>query len=87
MVLKFNCDVIGINNRDLKTFNVSLDTTEKLMKYIPKDKIIVPESGIMTIENLNRIKGYGVNAVLIGEFFMRNINNSEFKSKVKEIIN
>lgn len=87
LALEFNCDVIGINNRDLKTFNVSLDTTEKLMKYISKDKIIVSESGIMTIENLNRIKECGVNAVLIGEFFMRNINNSEFKSKVKEIIN
>lgn len=87
LALKFGCDVIGINNRDLKTFNVSLDTTENLMKYIPKDKIIVSESGIMTIENLNRIKDYGVNAVLIGEFFMRNINNSEFKSQVKKIIN
>lgn len=87
MALKCDCDVIGINNRNLKTFDVSLDTTEKLIRYIPKDKIIISESGIMSVEDLRHIKNCGVNGVLIGEFFIRNIYNSEFKSKVKKIMN
>lgn len=87
LALKYDCDVIGINNRDLKTFNVSLDVTKELKRYIPDDKILVSESGIMSIEDLKTIKDYGVNGVLIGEFFMRNIDNSEFKNEVKKIIN
>lgn len=87
LALKYDCDVIGINNRDLKTFNVSLDVTKELKKYIPHDKILVSESGIMSIEDLKTIKDYGVNGVLIGEFFMRNIDNAEFKNEVKKIIN
>ncbi|MBS5981487.1 MAG: indole-3-glycerol phosphate synthase TrpC [Clostridium butyricum] len=87
LALKYDCDVIGINNRDLKTFNVSIDVTKELKRYIPDDKILVSESGIMSIEDLKTIKDYGVNGVLIGEFFMRNIDNSEFKNEVKKIIN
>ena len=87
LALECYCDVIGINNRNLKTFDVSIDTTEELIKYIPKDKIIISESGIMSIEDLIHVKNLGVNGVLIGEFFMRNIDNSEFKCEVKKIIN
>ncbi|MFW2487507.1 indole-3-glycerol phosphate synthase TrpC [Clostridium chromiireducens] len=84
LALKYDCEIIGINNRDLKTFHVSLDTTKELIQYIPKEKIIIAESGIMSIEDLDMIKKYGADGVLIGELFMRNIDNSEFKTKYKE---
>ncbi|WP_026886529.1 indole-3-glycerol phosphate synthase TrpC [Clostridium beijerinckii] len=84
LALKYDCEIIGINNRDLKTFHVSLDTTKELIQHIPKEKIIIAESGILSIEDLNKIKKYGADGVLIGELFMRNINDSEFKTKYKE---
>lgn len=84
LALKYDCDIIGINNRNLKTFNVTLDTTKELIESIPKDKITVAESGIMSIEDLEMIRGFGTDAVLIGELFMRNIYNTDFKSKYKD---
>ncbi|HOV27433.1 MAG TPA: indole-3-glycerol phosphate synthase TrpC [Pseudobacteroides sp.] len=63
--------IIGINNRNLKTFDVDLKTTEKLMNYIPKDKAVVSESGIKSREDMLYLKELGVDAVLIGETFMR----------------
>src|SRR5471030_2612575 len=87
LALKYNCEIIGINNRDLKTFNVSLDTTKELIKKIPDDKVIIAESGIMSIEDLKMIQELGVNGVLIGELFMRNIDNTDFKSKYKDFRN
>ncbi len=59
--------VIGINNRDLHTFNTDLATTESLAPLIPRDKIIVSESGISTPEDLARLEPHGINAVLVGE--------------------
>lgn len=85
--LAAECDVIGINNRDLRDFTVDLKTTEKLIKYIPKNTIVVSESGVKTPEDIKYLRSLGVNAVLIGETFMRNIENVEqiqdflFKSK------
>jgi len=87
IALKYDCDVIGINNRDLKTFNVSLEISKELMKSIPKDKIKITESGIMSIDDLKRVRDYGADGVLIGEFFMRNINNDDFKEKYKNFKN
>jgi indole-3-glycerol phosphate synthase len=75
--------IIGINNRDLKTFNVSLKHTEDLMKYIPNDKIVVSESGISTKEDIDYLKNLGVNAVLVGETFMRTI---EDRTRVNEFV-
>ena len=86
LALKYDCKIIGINNRDLKTFNVSLSTTKELIKMIPEDKIIVAESGIMSIEDLKITKDFGADAVLIGELFMRNIENYEFKENYKNFI-
>ena len=54
---------------------------------MPEEKILVSESGIMSIDDLKLIKSYGVNGVLIGELFMRNIDNVDFKKQVKKIIN
>jgi indole-3-glycerol phosphate synthase len=63
--------VIGINNRDLATFEVDLAVTEKLSEEVPKEIVLVSESGIRTAEDLARIKACGVDAVLIGEALMR----------------
>jgi indole-3-glycerol phosphate synthase len=75
--------IIGINNRNLKTFEVSLKHTEELMKRIPKDKIVVSESGISTEEDIKFLKALGVNAVLVGETFMRTI---EDRDKVNQFV-
>ncbi|MGG7177102.1 indole-3-glycerol phosphate synthase TrpC [Clostridium paraputrificum] len=83
LALECNSEIIGINNRNLKTFHTSLEVTEKLIEYIPKNKIIVSESGIHNIEDLRRVKEAGASAALIGEMFMRNINNVDFKREFK----
>ncbi|MDP3142463.1 MAG: indole-3-glycerol phosphate synthase TrpC [Candidatus Omnitrophota bacterium] len=62
--------VIGINNRDLRTLKVDLQTTARLRSFIPSDKIVVSESGIHTVEDIAFINNLGVNAVLIGEAFL-----------------
>ena len=87
LALKYDCEIIGINNRNLKTFNVALDTTKELIESIPKDKVIIAESGIMSIEDLKMMQEFGADGVLIGELFMRNIDNTDFKSKYKEFRN
>ncbi len=63
--------IIGINNRDLKTFQVNLETTERLIKMIPRDKVVVSESGINTCQDIEYLTNLGVNAVLVGETLMR----------------
>lgn len=77
--------IIGINNRDLKTMNVDLQTTVDLMKIVPKDKdiITVSESGIKTKEDIKRAKESGVNAVLVGESLM---SSGNITSKIKELL-
>ena len=69
--LKLKTPLVGINNRDLRTFNVSLQTTVDLAARAPKDRIIVTESGIGTPSDVARLRGHGVNAFLVGEAFMR----------------
>lgn len=71
LALECDCKIIGINNRNLNDFNVDIHTTEKLMKYIPKDKIVVSESGISSTDDLMYLRSIGADAVLIGESFMR----------------
>ena len=63
--------MIGINNRNLKTFEVSLDTTLTLMRDVPGDRLLVTESGIHTREDVLRMGAAGINAFLVGEAFMR----------------
>lgn len=84
MALEIDAEIIGINNRDLKTFKTTLETTEELIKYIPKEKVIISESGMKSIEDLKRIKDCGVDGVLVGEMFMRNINNKTFIKEFNE---
>jgi indole-3-glycerol phosphate synthase len=63
--------LIGINNRNLRTFEVSLDTTLRMLDRIPEDRILVTESGIHTPEDVALMRANGVNAFLVGEAFMR----------------
>jgi indole-3-glycerol phosphate synthase len=67
VALDAGAEVIGINNRDLKSFQVSLETTYQLLKLIPPGKVVVSESGISNRDDLLRLAGAGVNAVLVGE--------------------
>jgi len=62
---------IGINNRDLTTFQVDLRTTEVLANVIPADCVVISESGIRSVEDVRRMMGSGVDGVLIGESLMR----------------
>ena len=69
--LQLKTPLIGINNRNLKTFEVSLETTLSLIGIIPADRIPVTESGIAAPADVQRLRSAGVNAFLIGEAFMR----------------
>ncbi len=71
LALKLPNKLIGINNRDLHTFEVALDTTFALLDKIPADRIVVTESGIHTIDDVKALRGHDVNAFLVGEAFMR----------------
>ncbi|MFA6635910.1 MAG: indole-3-glycerol phosphate synthase TrpC [Candidatus Omnitrophota bacterium] len=75
--------IIGINNRDLNDFDVDISITQRLIRMIPETKIIVSESGIKNYEHVMFLKSLGVNAVLIGETFMRADNIGE---KVRELM-
>ena len=69
--LQLDNKLIGINNRDLHTFNTTLNTTYELLAAIPADRIVVTESGIHSIDDVKAMRGHGVNAFLVGETFMR----------------
>lgn len=69
--LKAGARIIGINNRDLRDFSVSLDTTFRVMEALPSETIVVSESGIGSTDAFKRLIEHGVHGVLIGESFMR----------------
>ncbi len=69
--LKLKTPLLGINNRNLQTFEVSLDTTLTLLQEVPADRLLVTESGITTPTEVARLRAAGVNAFLVGEAFMR----------------
>jgi indole-3-glycerol phosphate synthase len=69
--LKLATPLIGINNRNLRTFGVSLHTTIELLPRVPVDRIVVTESGILAQRDVAQMRRHGVNAFLVGEAFMR----------------
>lgn len=69
--LELDNRLIGINNRDLRSFEVNLETTLGLLREIPANRIVVTESGIHTPADVARMRTGGVNAFLVGEAFMR----------------
>ena len=69
--LKLETPLIGINNRNLRTFEVSLDTTVGLLPRVPADRLVVTESGILAPGDVQLMRGHGVHAFLVGEAFMR----------------
>jgi indole-3-glycerol phosphate synthase len=70
IALNSGAGIIGINNRDLRTFTVDLKTTGRLKQLIPPDRIVVSESGIKDRNDIERLKGWNIDAVLIGESLM-----------------
>ena len=69
--LQTDCELIGVNNRNLRSFEVSLDTTLSLRDAVPPDRILVTESGIATRADVTRMREAGVQTFLVGESFMR----------------
>ena len=69
--LKLKTPLVGINNRNLRSFEVSLDTTLGMLKDVPADRILVTESGILTPGDVQKMRDAKVNAFLVGEAFMR----------------
>ncbi len=68
--LKLDARIVGANNRDLRDFSIKLDTTKRLSPMVPKDKIFVAESGIVSDEDVKFLKDLNVDAFLIGRAFM-----------------
>ncbi len=83
--LNSGAEIIGINNRDLKTFTVDINTSVKLRKYLPDNKILISESGIKTSADIKMLKDDGFNGALIGESMMRSENKKRFLSELREI--
>jgi len=76
-------EIIGINNRDLNTFTVDINTTHRLRPLIPRGRIVVSESGIRSQGDIEKLKGWGVNAVLVGETL---ITADDIPTKMRELI-
>lgn len=69
--LRLRTPLLGINNRDLRTFDVSLETTLAQLHRVPADRLVVTESGILGVDDVRRMREAGVDAFLVGEAFMR----------------
>jgi indole-3-glycerol phosphate synthase len=81
--LQSQAKIIGINNRDLNTFKTEINTTRRLLPLIPRERIVVSESGIRSRSDVEKLKGWGVNAVLVGEAL---VTASDVVTKVRELI-
>lgn len=83
MVLNTPAEIVGINNRSLKTLSVDLETSIRLLSLIPEDRIRVAESGIKTAEDVRRLAAAGADAVLIGETLVR---AEDPTAKIRELL-
>jgi indole-3-glycerol phosphate synthase len=80
--LKLKTRLVGINNRNLKTFEVSLQTTLDMLPDVPADRLLVTESGIQTSQDVARMRAAQVHAFLVGEAFMRADEPGEALAKI-----
>jgi indole-3-glycerol phosphate synthase len=80
--LKLKTRLVGINNRNLKTFEVSLQTTLDMLPAVPSDRLLVTESGILSSDDVKRMREAHVNAFLVGEAFMRAAEPGEALAKL-----
>ena len=71
MALDSGAEIIGVNNRDLKTFEVDINTSLRLRDMVPQNVLYVSESGIRTAQDIANLRANGTDAVLIGETLMR----------------
>ena len=85
MALSTGAGVIGVNNRDLKTFQVDIKNSIRLRKMVPQDVLYVSESGIKTAEDIRALQENHTNGVLIGETLMRSPDKKKMLDKLKEI--
>ncbi len=83
MAFLIKADILGINNRDLKTLTIDMNTTLELKKEIPHDKIVVSESGIKTREYVKKLEDAGIDSILVGTAFME---AEDIGGKIDELI-
>jgi indole-3-glycerol phosphate synthase len=81
--LACGAEIIGINNRDLRTFKVKLETTKRLRPLIPRDRIAVSESGICERKDVQKLREWGVDAILVGETL---VTANDVATKMKEML-
>lgn len=83
--LKIDPRIIGVNNRNLKDFSISLENSKRLRQYIPKNKVFIAESGIMNSDDVRYLKDVGVDGFLIGRAFMEAENPKELAKSWKAL--
>jgi indole-3-glycerol phosphate synthase len=81
--LETGSHIIGINNRNLKTFEVDINTTLRLKKLVPGGKVLVSESGIHTREHVKALENGGVDAILVGESL---VTSKDINAKIRELL-
>jgi len=82
VALEAGAEVIGINNRDLRTFRTDLAVTEKIARLMPRGKVVVSESGISSREDILKLRRLGVHAALVGEAL---VTAPDVGAKVREL--
>jgi indole-3-glycerol phosphate synthase len=83
MAVLSETEIIGINNRDLRTFAIDIKTTRRLRPLVPKEKIVVSESGIKSRKDMEKLRKWGVDAVLVGEAL---ITAGDVRAKMNELL-
>lgn len=83
-ILELQPEIIGVNNRNLHTFEVNINTTEKLLKYIPKNSVIISESGISSVSDVKYLYDLGLDAILVGSYFMKSLDIKQAVKKLME---
>ena len=84
MALASGAKIIGVNNRDLRTFTVDINNSARYRKLVPEDITFISESGIKTAEDIQKLRENGTNAVLIGETFMRSADKKAALAQLRE---